>query len=185
MRLHAAARARVPFTGCAFSFPDPFERHTILFLRIFHLNAFCIQVTGQQMRSQKTFLEVLFPKARAEIFRLLFGSKRRPRYIRQLMGDSGLALRTIQDELKRLNAIGVVTSHSDGFHRFFAANTAHPLFREITRIAEMSERLPSARHSELFRRSRARKRRKRSRGPRMRPNVEPHWGLSSKRRFES
>src|SRR5437764_10078864 len=120
------------------------------------------------MQSKRTFLEVLFPKARAEIFRLLFGSKRRPRYIRELMGDSGLALRTIQDELKRLGAIGVVASHSDGFHRFFAANSAHPLFHEITRMAEASERLPSAKHSELFRLSRATKRRKKPRGPAMR-----------------
>jgi len=106
------------------------------------------------MRSKQTVLEVMFPKARAEIFRLLFGSKRRPRYVREIMGDSSLALRSIQDELKKLSALGVIASHSDGFHRFFAANTAHPLFREITRIAEMSERLPKAKCSDFVRSSR-------------------------------
>ena len=137
------------------------------------------------MQSKQTILEVLFPKARAAIFRLLFGSKRRPRYVREIMGDSSLALRSIQDELKKLSALGLIASHSDGFHRFFAANTAHPLFREITRIAEMSERLPSARQSELFRRSRARRKRKRSRGPRIRSTREPHWGIFSNQRSKS
>ena len=137
------------------------------------------------MQTRKTFLEVLFPKARAEIFRLLFGTKRRPRYIRELMGDSGLALRTVQDELKRLSAIGVVASHSDGFHRFFAANSAHPLFREIARIAEASERLPSAKASHLFRTSRAAKRRRKPRGPTMRHKSPLSWGIHSRRQSKS
>ena len=147
-----------------------------------NLNAYCIQVTKGLMKHQRTFLEVMFPKARAEIFRLLFGSKRRPRYVREIMGDSSLALRTIQDELKRLSAIGLVSSHSNGYHRFFAANSAHPLFREVTRIAEMSERLPHTKFSDLFRASRIRARRKRSKGSAMRPVREPHWGIFSSRR---
>ena len=134
------------------------------------------------MQARKTFLEVLFPKARAEIFRLLFGTKRRPRYIRELMGDSGLALRTVQDELKRLSAIGVVASHSDGFHRFFAANSAHPLFREIARIAEASERLPSAKASHLFRASRATKSRRKTRRPKVRHRSDLSWRILSKSR---
>ena len=137
------------------------------------------------MQSSKTFLEVLFPRARAEIFRLLFGSKRRPRYVRELMGDSGLALRTIQDELKRLSAIGVVASHSDGFHRFFAANSAHPLFREISRIAESSERLPSAKRAHLFRSSRATKNRKKLRRSTRRHRSELSWGVFSYPRSRS
>jgi len=137
------------------------------------------------MRSKQTVLEVMFPKARAEIFRLLFGSKRRPRYVREIMGDSSLALRSIQDELKKLSALGVIASHSDGFHRFFAANTAHPLFREITRIAEMSERLPKAKCSDFVRSSRTATRKGRRRNIRMRSAREPNWGIFSNRRPKS
>ena len=137
------------------------------------------------MKRWQTFLEVLFPKARAEIFRLLFGSKKRPRYVREIMADSGLALRTIQDELKKLSAAGLVVSHSNGYHRFFAANTAHPLFREITRIAEMSERLPHARSSELFRASRIRGRRKRPKVPAVRSVRQPHRGIFSNPRSKT
>jgi hypothetical protein len=133
------------------------------------------------MKHRQTFLEILFPIARAEIFRLLFGSKRRPRYVRQIMGDSGLALRTIQDELKKLRATGLIASHSDGYHRFFAANSAHPLFGEIMRIAEMSERLPLAKSSQLFRASRIRTRRKRAKVGKIRQVRQPHWGIFSNR----
>jgi predicted transcriptional regulator len=131
------------------------------------------------MQSKHALLNVLFPRARAEIFRLLFGSKKRPRYVREIMGDSGLALRSIQDELKRLSAIGVISSHSNGFHRFYAANTAHPLFHELTRIAEMSERLPCTRRSDWERGSRANKRKRRTRGPVIQSNRPPSWGIFS------
>ena len=145
------------------------------------LKAFKIKYT---MPPKQTLLEVLFPKTRAEIFRLLFGTKRRPRYVREIMGDSSMALRSIQDELKRLNAVGVIASHSDGFRRFFAANTAHPLFREIMRIAELSERLPAAKCSDFVRSSRTRKRRPSRIKIRERLNREPNWGLN-KRPFKS
>ena len=143
------------------------------------------KIKPKTMPPKQTLLEVLFPKTRAEILRLLFGSKKRPRYIRELMGDSGLALRSIQDELQRLNAIELIVSHSDGFRRFFAANTAHPLFREITRISEMSERLPRAKCSEFVRPSRSRKRKRPRIKIRERPNVEPYWGLFSNPRAKS
>ena len=145
------------------------------------MNAYCIQVRQRRMQAKKTFLEILFPKARAEIFRLLFGSKKRPRYVREIMADSGLALRSIQDELKRLSAIGLLVSHSNGFHRFFAANAAHPLFREIARIAAMSERLPGAKRSDFVRSSRANIRKRPPNYPRIRSSREPHWGIFSNR----
>src|SRR5712691_12718718 len=137
-----------------------------------------------KMRPKQTVLEVLFPKARAEIFRLLFGSKRRPRYVREIMGETDLALRTIQDELKKLKTIGLITSSSNGYQRFFSANTQHPLFREIVRIAEMSERLPPAKHSELFRASRFTGSKTR-RAAKPRPigrNRPPSWGIFSSSR---
>lgn len=136
------------------------------------------------MHTEQTVLQILFPKARAEIFRLLFGSKKRPRYVREIMRESDLALRTVQDELKRLSAVGLVSSHSNGYHRFFAPNSAHPLFRELARIAEMSEQLPHARSSELHRASRFRKRKKRFKAATMRPKREPNWGIFSKRRYK-
>jgi hypothetical protein len=137
------------------------------------------------MHPQKTLLQVLFPKARAEIFRLLFGSNRRPRYVRELMGDSGLALRSIQDELRTLSTVAIVASQTIGIRRFFAANPAHPLFREIRRIAEASERLPGVRRTRLFRASRANNRKAKRAGTPMRYRSELSWGILSKPRAKS
>ena len=70
--------------------------------------------------SEATILEVLFPKVRAEILRALFGGSRERRYVRELMRETGLALCTVQDELRKLSGIGLVTSYSNGYHRFYA-----------------------------------------------------------------
>src|ERR1700730_15112499 len=134
------------------------------------------------MQRKHSLLDALFPKARAEILRLLFGGKRRPRYVREIMRVSDLALRSIQDELKRLSAIGLVVSHSNGFHRFFSPNTAHPLVHELVRIVEVSARLPHTNSSKLVRASRVRRRKKSRRVPAMRPHRQPHWGIFANRR---
>jgi DNA-binding transcriptional ArsR family regulator len=147
------------------------------------LDAFKFEWPLKTMKSKQNVLDVLFPKARGEILRLLFGSKRRARYVREILAETDLALRTIQDELKKLKAIGLVTSYSNGYHRFFSANRAHPLCREMVRIAEMSEQLPHIKASDLFRASRFRGRTRRS-GHRPRaipPNRQPNWGIFSKR----
>ena len=61
-------------------------------------------------------LDLLFPEARAAILRLLFSNPKVQRYVRELMVMSGLALRTIQEELATLSAAGVITSWTNGYH---------------------------------------------------------------------
>jgi predicted transcriptional regulator len=90
-------------------------------------------------------LDILFPKVRAEILRLLFFEPAQERYVRELVVMSGLALRTIQEELANLSAAGLVTSWSNGYHRFYRANRRHPLFPELRRIVRTSARLPGVR----------------------------------------
>ena len=107
------------------------------------------------MRSEQKILDVLFPKVRAQILRSLFGASRKPRYVRELTRETDLALSTVQDELRKLHATGLLTSHSNGFHRFYLANGGHPLFHELRRIVEMSERLPRTKRSALLRKQHA------------------------------
>jgi hypothetical protein len=64
---------------------------------------------------------------------------------------SGLALHTVQDELRKLSAVGLVTSWSNGYHRFYRANSDHPLFAPLRRIVEISAELPATRHTALHR----------------------------------
>jgi hypothetical protein len=49
------------------------------------------------MKTHLEVLDLLFPKARAEILRLLFSGPKARRYVRELMLMSGLALRTVQE----------------------------------------------------------------------------------------
>lgn len=93
------------------------------------------------MKAQAEVLDILFPKVRAEILRLLFSNAKKQRYVRELMTMSGLALRTVQVELTKLSAVGLVTSWSNGYHRFYRANRDHPLFPYLLRIVQASARL--------------------------------------------
>ena len=103
------------------------------------------------MSSKKTVLDVLFPRVRAELLRLLFAEPERHRYVRELMKMSGLALHTIQDELRKLSAVGLIVTWSNGYHRFYRANQDHPLFESLFRIVRGSTKLPSAKERLLGR----------------------------------
>jgi len=94
------------------------------------------------MSSKKTALDVLFPRVRAELLRLLFIEPAQQRYVRELMNMSGLALHTIQDELRKLTAVGLIVTWSNGYHRFYRANQDHPLFGSLLHIVRGSIKLP-------------------------------------------
>jgi predicted transcriptional regulator len=96
------------------------------------------------MKAPPPVLDILFPKVRAEILRLLFFDPARQRYVRELMTMSGLALRTVQEELAKLSAARLITSWSNGYHRFYRANADHPLFSHLMSIVRKSARLPRA-----------------------------------------
>ena len=103
------------------------------------------------MSSHRTFLTVLFPKVRAKLLQAIFATPGQQRYVRQLAHISGLNIHTVHDELRKLSAIGLVISWSNGYHRFFQANREHPLYPELRRIVQVSENLPPARASRLRR----------------------------------
>lgn len=95
------------------------------------------------MKHQIAALDLLFPKARAEILRLLFSDWKKERYVRELMVMSGLALRTVQEELAILSALHLVESRSNGYHRFYRANRQQALSRHLSAMVRASQRLPS------------------------------------------
>ena len=103
------------------------------------------------MKTPPEVLDILFPKVRAEVLRLLFSDPTQQRYVRELMAMSGLALRTVQEELANLSAARLVTSWSNGYHRFYRANREHPLFTNLLRIVQGSARLPRVKKPPLRR----------------------------------
>ena len=81
-----------------------------------------------------TLLHGLFPTVRAEILRLLFTNPRQELYVRELARLSYLSLRTVQEELANLYDAGILVSRSDGYHRFYRANSEHPLYLTLRRL---------------------------------------------------
>ena len=75
-------------------------------------------------------------KTRAEIFRLLFQRAGTELYLRELQRRSGLSIRPVQQELRKLVQIGLVKLRNDGNRIYYGANTEHPLFPEIRGIVE-------------------------------------------------
>jgi len=128
------------------------------------------------MKKQHSVLEVLFPQVRAEILRLLFAPPQKERYVRELARMSGLTLSTVQEELRRLSALQLVSSRSNRFHRFYRANRQHPLFVDLMHIVEASERMPHLEHSAVHRLRNARPRR-RNKGRPLPPDRPMKWNL--------
>lgn len=91
---------------------------------------------------------ILFSKARAEVIRLLFTDPARELHVRDLTRHSGLALRTLQTELKKLEQADLLISRRDGNRLYFRANANHPVFQELQGLAlktvGLSEQIKSA-----------------------------------------
>jgi predicted nucleotidyltransferase len=79
-------------------------------------------------------LTVLFPRVRAELFRLLFADASRELHLRDLTRQSRLGLGTVQGELEKLSSSDLVTSRRDGNRRYYRANSSHPLFVDLQQL---------------------------------------------------
>jgi predicted transcriptional regulator len=98
----------------------------------------------RESKSEREILDVLFSAVRAAMLRALFSSPAKERYVRELVRITGFALGTIQDELRMLSAVGLVTSWSNRYRRFYRANGENPLSSQLFQIVELSGRLPRA-----------------------------------------
>ena len=80
-------------------------------------------------------IDAIFPKVRAEILRLLFADPAKELHLRELSRRSNLTIGTIQQEVGRLKKADLLTSRRDGNRLYYRANTQHPIFPELQRIA--------------------------------------------------
>jgi predicted transcriptional regulator len=102
-------------------------------------------------RSERAVLDVLFPEVRAKLLRSFFARPPKQHYVRELVNASGLTLHTVQDELRKLSTVGLLTSWSNGYHRFYRANRDHQMYPKLVAIVQLSETLPRAKSSALAR----------------------------------
>ncbi len=78
--------------------------------------------------------DILSSRARAEIFRLLFGISADELHVREIERRSGLAIRTVSQELKKLEDMDLVTARRDGNRLYYSANRSHPLHSDIRNL---------------------------------------------------
>lgn len=76
-------------------------------------------------------MDIVSSRVKAEVMRLLFGLQPTELHLRELARQSGLALGTVQQELRRLTRIGVVSARRDGNRVYYRANVRHPLHPEL------------------------------------------------------
>jgi len=76
-------------------------------------------------------LELLFPKARVEVFKHLLLPPTPQLHLRELARLSSLAVGTIQREVKVLLSGGVIQERRDGNRLYFEADKTNPLFQEL------------------------------------------------------
>jgi predicted nucleotidyltransferase len=79
-------------------------------------------------------LTALFPKARAEILRLLFDDPTRELHLRDAARLAGLTPAALQREASALARQELLSVRRDGNRVYYRANTAHPLFPDLRGI---------------------------------------------------
>lgn len=76
-------------------------------------------------------VDIVSSRVKAELLRLLFGLSQPELHLRELGRQSGLSLSTVQQELRRLTRVGLVTARKDGNRIYYRANSDHPVHRDL------------------------------------------------------
>ncbi len=78
--------------------------------------------------------EILSSKIRAEIFRNLFGVSGANLHLREIERRTGFAVGTVQQEIKKLLRLDIITRIKDGNRVYYKANAEHPLYADIKKL---------------------------------------------------
>lgn len=94
-------------------------------------------------------IDILFPRARVEILRLLFTTSDKSLHVRDIVRLSGLGIGTIQAEVRKLTAAELLTQRRDGNRLYYSPNTSHPIYPELCSIATKTLGLHAQLHQAL------------------------------------
>ena len=81
-----------------------------------------------------TLEKIFSSKARANIFKILFGLQKNEIHLREIQRISGLTVETIRRELINLESLELINKRIDSNRNYYQANTGHPLYNEIHNI---------------------------------------------------
>lgn len=79
-------------------------------------------------------VEILSSKARAELFRILWAPTPVECHLRDLERKAGVTVGSIQQEVKKLERLGLLVRRVDGNRSYFKANDTHPLYQDIRQL---------------------------------------------------
>lgn len=94
-------------------------------------------------------VDIVSSRVKAEVFRLLFGLRHSELHLRELTRQSGLSLGTVQQELRRLTRVGIVTARKDGNRVYYKANPQHPIHDEVRGLVLKTDGLAGVLHQAL------------------------------------
>lgn len=94
-------------------------------------------------------IDIVSSRVKAEILRLLFGLGQPELHLRELVRQSGLAVGTVQQELRRLTRVGVVAARKDGNRVYYRANHQHPVHAELCSLVLKTDGLAGVLHQAL------------------------------------
>ncbi|MDY6990639.1 MAG: nucleotidyltransferase domain-containing protein [Thermodesulfobacteriota bacterium] len=89
----------------------------------------------------KLLPQILSSKARAEIFRLLFGLREKELHVREMERQSGLCIGTVRQELQKLVHLELLSARRDGNRLYYQANKEHPLYPDICSLVRKTSGL--------------------------------------------
>ena len=89
---------------------------------------------GISIHTMGILAEILSSNIRAEIFRNLFGVEKQILHLREIERRTGFAVGTVQQEIKKLLRLDIITRIKDGNRSYYKANTNHPLYPEIRNL---------------------------------------------------
>jgi len=84
---------------------------------------------------------ILSSRGRAEVFRLLFGASSQELHLRELERRTGLAVGTIQHEVRKLEHLRLIVGRKDGNRICYSANRSHPLYKDICNLVSKTSGL--------------------------------------------
>jgi len=93
-----------------------------------------IQMYGISIHTMGILAEILSSNIRAEIFRNLFGVEKQSLHLREIERRTGFAVGTVQQEIKKLLRLDIITRIKNGNRSYYKANTNHPLYPEIRNL---------------------------------------------------
>lgn len=83
---------------------------------------------------KRSLADALFSRTQQRVFRLLFGHPDRSFYSAEIIKDADAGSGSVQRELARLEASGLIDVHRRGRQKYYQANPQSPLFDELTGI---------------------------------------------------